>query len=111
MAQALQLLVGKEAVLLKGFSSYLRAFASGSNPEVWLTAIHIDGQNQDVRLEGSTLKPQQIPDTLQQLQNRPALKGLTFAGLVMEQSTKIPGQMDFILSSSEHPSGEQNHAE
>jgi Tfp pilus assembly protein PilN len=110
-AQAIQMLVGKEAVLLKGFSSYLRAFAAETNPEVWLTTIHIDGQNEDVRLEGSTFKPQQIPYTLQQLQNRPALKGLTFGKLIMEQSPNVPGQMDFILSSPVKPSDAQDHAQ
>jgi Tfp pilus assembly protein PilN len=104
-AQALEMLVGKEAILLKGFSSYLKAFAIESNPEVWLTAIHIDGQKQEVKLEGSTFDPQEIPKTLQQLQNKPGLIGLTFAKLVMEQSTKVAGQMDFSLSSSEQTLG------
>jgi Tfp pilus assembly protein PilN len=110
-AQALQMLAGRETVLLKGFSSYLQALAIESNPEVWLTAIHINGQNEEMRLEGSTLKPQQIPQTLQQLQNKSTLKGLTFTKLVMQQSTKIAGQMDFTLSSSEQSLGKKDHAQ
>lgn len=109
--QALQMLAGKEAVLSKGFSSYLQALAIESNPEVWLTAIHIDGQNEEVRLEGSTFEPQQIPQALQQLQNKSTLKGLTFTKLVMQQSPKIAGQMDFTLSSAELPLSEEDHAE
>lgn len=58
-SQALQMLAGSEAVLLRGFSFYLQALAIQSNPDVWLTAIHIDGEKSEVRLEGSTFKPQQ----------------------------------------------------
>jgi hypothetical protein len=101
--QALQLLDSKRSVLSKGFSYYLKALAIQPNPEVWLTSIHIDGQNEEVKLEGSTFKPQQIPQTLQQFQRKPALKGLTFGKLVMHQSEKIPGQMDFILGSLDKP--------
>lgn len=110
-AQALQMLAGREAVLLRGFSFYLQALAIQSNPDVWLTEIHIDGQKEEVRLKGSTFKPQQIPQTLQQLQNNSALKGLTFAKLVMQQSPKVAGQMDFTLSSSEQPLNEKDHAQ
>ncbi len=110
-AQALQMLAGEGTILLKGFSFYLRALADQSNPEVWLTAIHIDGQNQEIKLEGSTFKPQQLPQALQQLQNKSALKGLTFAKLIMQQSDKVPGQMDFTLSSSEPPANEKGHAQ
>lgn len=109
-SQALQMLAGSEAVLLRGFSFYLQALAIQSNPDVWLTAIHIDGEKSEVRLEGSTFKPQQIPQTLEQLQNKSVLKGLTFAKLVMQQSPKVAGQMDFTLSSSEQPIDEKDHA-
>jgi seryl-tRNA synthetase len=102
-AQTLQLLDSKRSVLSKGFSYYLKALAIQPNPEVWLTSIHIDGQNEEIKLEGSTFKPQQIPQTLQQFQRKPALKGLTFGKLVMRQSEKIPGQMDFILGNLDKP--------
>ena len=110
-AQALQMIAGSEAVLLRGFSFYLKALAIQANPDVWLTAIHIDGQKAELRLEGSTFKPEQIPQTLQQLQNKSALKGLTFARLVMQQSSKIAGQMDFTLGSSEQPLSEKDHVQ
>ncbi len=111
-AQAIQMLASKRSsVLSKGFSYYLKAFAIQPNPEVWLTAIHINGQDEGIVLEGSTFKPKQIPQTLQRLQNKPALKGLTFAKLVMQQSDKVPGQMDFRLSSSDKPENEKNHAQ
>jgi len=108
-AQTLQTLANRSSVLSKGFSNYLKAFAINANPDVWLTGIHINGNKAGVKLEGSTFIPQQIPNTLQQLQNTPALKGLTFAKLTMQQSTKVPGQMDFVLSSSENNPDDQGH--
>jgi hypothetical protein len=96
-------------VLSKGFSYYLKALAIRPNPEVWLTAILIDGQKEEIKLEGSTFKPQQIPQTLQQFQTKPALKGLTFGKMVMHQSEKIPGQMDFILSSLDKSPDGKDH--
>jgi len=108
-AQTLQMLAGKETVLSQGFSFYLKALAFQSNPEVWLTAIHIDGQNGGMKLEGSTFKPQQLPQRLEQLQNQSALKGLTFAKLVMNQSTKIDGQIDFTLSSTDQSLEDANN--
>ncbi|CAG7857255.1 hypothetical protein MCAMS1_02020 [biofilm metagenome] len=108
-AQALQLLASRRSVLSKGFSYYLTALAIQPNPEVWLTAIRIDGQKEEIRLEGSTFKPLQIPQTLQQFQTKPALKGLTFGKLVMHQSEKIPGQMDFVLGSTDKTPDGKDH--
>jgi Fimbrial assembly protein (PilN) len=110
-SQTLQMLAGSETILSQGFSYYLQALAIQSNPDVWLTAIHINGQKEEVQLEGSTFKPQQIPQTLQQLQNKSALKGLTFAKLVMQQSPKVAGQMDFTLSTAGQSSDEKAHVQ
>jgi Tfp pilus assembly protein PilN len=105
------MLTGREAVLSQGFSSYLQALANQADPEVWITAIHIDGQNRGLSIEGSTFKPEQIPLLLQQLQKESVFKGQNFAKLEMQQSTKIAGQMDFILSSSEQPLTVKDHAQ
>jgi len=102
-AQTLQLLAGKEAQLSQGFSSYFQALANQSSPDVWLTAIHIDKQHQDLRFAGSSFKPEQIPMTFLRLQQEPAFRGQTFAKLAMQKSSNTPGQMDFTLSSSEQP--------
>lgn len=110
-SQTLQLLAGREAVLLQGFSIYLQALANQSNPEVWLTNIHIDRQNVGLKIEGSTFKPERIPQVLEQLQQEPAFKGQTFAKLTMQQSAKIARQIDFTLSSSEQPLTAKDHAQ
>lgn len=110
-SQTLRLFTGKEAVLSQGFSSYLQALANQSDPEVWITAIHIDGQNRGLSIQGSTFKPEQIPQLLQQLQKESVFKGQTFAKLMMKQSVKIAGQIDFTLSSSEQPLTVKDHAQ
>jgi hypothetical protein len=110
-SQTLQLLAGRKAFLSQGFSIYLQALANQSNPEIWLSAILIDGQSRGLRLEGSTFKPEQIPQVLQQLQQEPAFKDQTFAKLIIQQSAKIVGQMDFVLSNSEQLLSEKNHAQ
>jgi hypothetical protein len=110
-SQMLQLLAGRESELSQGFSGYLLALANQSNPDIWLTAIHIDGQNKEMNIEGSTFKAEQIPLALQQLQQEAAFKGHTFAKLNMQQSAKIVGQMDFTLSSSEQPVTVKDHAQ
>lgn len=110
-AQTLQLLTGRKSELSQGFSGYFEALANRSSTDVWLTNIQIDGQSRAMNIQGSTFKPEQIPYTLLQLQQEPALKGLTFAKLFMKQSGKIAGQMDFILSSSEKVSSEAANAQ
>lgn len=110
-SQTLQMLAGGGAVLSQGFSSFLQALANQSNPEVWITAIRIDGQNHQMSIEGSTFKPEQVPQLLQQLQKEAAFKNQAFAKLMMQQSGNIAGQMDFILSSSEQPLAARNHGQ
>jgi Tfp pilus assembly protein PilN len=110
-SQTLKMLTGKGAVSAQGFSGYLQALANQSDPDVWITAIHINGQNQGLSIEGSTFKPEQIPQLLQQLQKEPAFKGQTFAKLIMQLSAKIAGQMDFTLSSTEQPLTVKDHAQ
>jgi Tfp pilus assembly protein PilN len=110
-SQTMQLLAGGGAVLSQGFSSILQALANQSDPEVWITAIRIDGQNHQMSIEGSTFKPEQVPQLLQQLQKESAFKNQTFAKLIMQQSGNIAGQMDFTLSSSEQQLTVKDHAQ
>ncbi len=109
--QTLHLLGGRESILSQGFSVYLQGLANQFSSDVWLTAIHIDNRNRNLRLEGSTFKPEQIAQTLQKLQQEPVFKGQTFAKLLLQPSTKIIGQMDYTLSSSEQPLTITDHAQ
>jgi anti-sigma factor RsiW len=82
----------------QGFSAYFQALANQSIAEVWLTAIRFDAEQQQIDLEGSTLKSDKIPDFLQQLQTEPAFHGRTFAQLHIEKSEQVPKLMNFKLS-------------
>jgi len=100
LSQILELLADNKSDRSLGFSRYLSTLANHSDSNVWLTAIHIDTENDTMSLEGSTFKPEQIPLLLQRLQNTSAFKGRHFARLSVEQSTETPDQVNFDVSSS-----------
>lgn len=100
LTQTLKLLSGKGAEQSPGFSSYFQALSNRSIPDVWLSALYLGGQQQIIIIEGSTFKPEKIPYFLQQLQKEPIFNGHTFAKLAMQQAEKIPGQIDFKLSTT-----------
>ncbi|MGZ4992335.1 MAG: hypothetical protein ACXV8S_16420, partial [Methylobacter sp.] len=98
LTQTMQLLSGKITDQAPGFSNYFQALSNQSIPDVWLSALYLNGPKQIINLEGSTFKPEKIPYFLQQLQKEPIFNGHTFARLIMQQSEDIPNQMDFKLS-------------
>jgi hypothetical protein len=61
-----------------GFSSYLAALARRRTPEVWLTAIAVNGGTGAIELAGRSLRPSLVPELLQRLGEEPALAGQTF---------------------------------
>ena len=76
----------------KNFSDYLQALANQSDRDVWITAIHITGENRSLSIQGSTFKPEKVPQLLQRLQ-----KDQFFNKLVMEPSLKKTEQINFTL--------------
>jgi hypothetical protein len=111
LTQVMQLLSGKNTDQSLGFSSHFQALSNQSIPDVWLSALYLNGQQQIINLEGSTFKPEKIPYFLQQLQKEPVFNGHTFAKLMMQQSEKIPGQMDFKLSTTLEALAKKDHAQ
>ncbi len=81
----------------KNFSDYLQALANQSDRDVWITAIHIIGENRSLSIQGSTFKPEKVPQLLQRLQKDPVFKGEFFNKLVMEPSLKKTEQINFTL--------------
>lgn len=110
LTQTMKQLSGKSADHSPGFSSYFQALSNQSIPDVWLSALFLDGQRQLISIEGSTYKPEKIPYFLQQLQKESIFNGHTFAKLVMQQSEKIPNQIDFKLSTTLDAPDKENHA-
>jgi hypothetical protein len=111
LTQTMQLLSGKITDQAPGFSNYFQALSNQSIPDVWLSALYLNGPKQIINLEGSTFKPEKIPYFLQQLQKEPIFKGHTFARLIMRQSEDIPNQMDFKLSTILEASDKKDHAQ
>ncbi len=81
----------------KNFSDYLQALANQSDRDVWITAIHITGENRSLSIQVSTFKPEKVPQLLQRLQKDPVFKGEFFNKLVMEPSLKKTEQINFTL--------------
>lgn len=110
LTQTVKLLSGKSADQSPGFSSYFQALSNQSDPDVWLSALYIDGQQQLIKIEGSTFKPEKIPYFLQQLQKEPIFNGHTFAKLTMQKSEKMISQIDFWLSTTLDSPDKKNDA-
>jgi cell division protein FtsB len=98
--QALQFLAQENALVAGGFSSYLRALANQSAPELWLSKIYLVAAQRIINLEGSSTQAGQLPRFLQRLQNEPVFQGQTFAQLSLEKSEKNPEQLDFKLNTT-----------
>lgn len=111
LTQTMQLLSSKITDQSPGFSNYFQALSNQSIPELWLSALYFDGQQQIISIEGSTFKPEKIPYFLQQLQNESVFNGHSFAKLIMQQSEKISGQIDFKLSTTLEAPNKKDHAQ
>ncbi len=111
LTQTYQLLSGKNTELSPGFSNYFQALANQSIPDVWLSALYFDSQQQIINIEGSTFNPGQIPYFLQQLQKEPIFSGHNFAQLVMQKAKEIPDQIDFKLSTKMEVPDKKGHAQ
>lgn len=110
LSQIIELLSDDQSDQAQGYSQYLTALAEHSTPDVWLTRINIDSTHQDIRLHGSTFKPEQIPALLQRLQNSSAFKGRRFARLNIQENPENITQTDFSVSSSLKPETEAKDA-
>ena len=62
----------------EGFSGYLAALARQRTPELWLTALAINGGNGAIELAGRSLTPELVPEYMQRLGSETALAGQRF---------------------------------
>jgi Tfp pilus assembly protein PilN len=111
LTQTIQLLSGNTPDQSPGFSNYFQALSNQSIPDVWLSALYLDGQQQIINIEGSTFKPEKIPYFLQKLQKEPIFNGHSFAKLTLQKSEKIPDQMDFNLSTTLEASDKKDNVQ
>ncbi len=72
---------------------------------VWLKRIKLDGSGQNIRLDGSALRPEQVPAYLQFLGDKGVLSGQVFSRFKLTHLKEHTGAVDFSLESK--PEGEQ----
>ncbi len=100
LSQVLELLAEDQSDQTQGFSAYLAALAAQADSGAWLTGVQINTASNNIRLQGSTFKPEQIALLLQRLQHTSPFKGRHFAKLSILQSPDVADQTDFSVSSS-----------
>ena len=78
----------------KGYSEYFVAFARQHIPGIWLTGFDITGAGEDMRLQGRTTNPAQVPRYVQRLSSEQVLAGKEFQVFVMSRPEKQDRQAD-----------------
>jgi len=97
----------------KGYSEYMRAFARQITGGIWLTGFTIQGAGNDISIQGSALRPDEVPAYLNRLKREPVMAGASFATLEMQlpkpvegkngtadKQPAVPPYIDFSLHSS-----------
>ena len=69
----------------EGFSGYLAALARQRTPELWLTALTVNGGNGAIELVGRSLTPERVPEYMQRLGAETALAGQRFDQFEIER--------------------------
>jgi hypothetical protein len=75
-----------------GYSNFLTAFARQRVNGVWLTGFNIVGAGEDLRLQGRTSDPAQVPRYIQRLSGEQVLSGKEFQVFVMSRPEKKPDE-------------------
>ena len=68
-----------------GFSGYLAALGRQRTPELWLTALAINGGSGAVELEGRSVRPELVPEYMQRLGGEAALANQRFDRFEIER--------------------------
>ncbi len=68
-----------------GFSPYLAALARQRTPELWLTALAINGGTGAIELEGRSLRPELVPEYMHRLGSEAALAAQRFDRFEIER--------------------------
>lgn len=75
-----------------GYSEYFLAFARQHVPDVWITGVDIVGAGDDLRLQGRTTNPAQVPRYVQRLSAEQVLNGKEFQVFVLSRPPKKDAQ-------------------
>lgn len=71
-----------------GFSAYLAALGRQRTPELWLTALAINGGTGAIELEGRSLRPELVPEYMQRLGREAALSAQVFDRFELERDAE-----------------------
>jgi hypothetical protein len=82
----------------QGFSDYLAALGRQRTPELWLTALAINGGTGAVELEGRSLRPELVPEYMQRLGRESALAAQRFDRFEIERDAES-GEATFRATS------------
>lgn len=71
----------------KGYSAYMVAFARQIPAGLWLTGFNITGGGNEIALQGRSLKPELVPNYVNQLKLEAIMQGKSFSALQMQLPT------------------------
>lgn len=84
----------------KGYSAYLVAFARQIPAGLWLTGFDINAGGNEIGLQGRTLKPELVPQYVNQLTHESIMQGKSFATLEMQLpqvlSANVQGKIEAV---------------
>jgi Tfp pilus assembly protein PilN len=89
-----------------GYSAFFLAFARQHVPGVWITGFDITGAGEDMRLQGRTTDPAQVPRYVQRLSAEKTVAGREFQVFVLSRPEKKdslslePPYVDFLFKTT-----------
>ncbi len=101
LTQVINQLTDNTSDMTQGFSRYFIALARQSIPQVWITAISINGDQQTIDIKGSTYQAKNTAVFLQKLQHEAIFQGRSFAKLIITQSDESNNQLNFTINTSD----------
>lgn len=98
MLSTLDLVVLKES---EGFSGTLISLARQREPGLWLTEIHLGGEQHQMVLQGITTQAELVPGYLQKLRQEASLLGRKFSIFELNEHEKQSNWLNFSLKAEQ----------
>lgn len=82
----------------EGFSGYFEGLARQTREGVWLRAVRLERGGREIRLTGSALKRDDIPEWMNSLSREPAFKTRTFSDFSLASPERGGDSFEFNLA-------------
>ncbi len=82
-----------------GFSDHLAALSRQRTPQLWLSRVALRGGGADIRLDGFSYDPEQVPQFIQGLATEPAFQGQGFRHFTIQRDADESRRVGFSLHS------------